>query len=229
MNLRQVNKTRMYNATNRVLDNYSTLFEQAEVFKDRHQAYKDLLSQIEDYRQVQEAATSGLTIEKDQIREALTVLILRVAAGLKAYATGAKDANLKKKAHYTPSRLNQASDPVLYDIGLLIYKLALPFNGQLDVYFVGQAELDALQQKLVEFKTAMPQNRVATSTRKSSTTNISTLMQQIDKMLREEIDVLLLPFQFMHPDFHEQYKNARIIIDYAGRSKSEPVATETES
>jgi hypothetical protein len=42
----------------------------------------------------------------------------------------------------------------------------------------------------------------------------------LDQLLKEEVDVLMLPFQFTQPDFYNAYKNARIIVDYTGRGKT---------
>ncbi len=201
MNLNQINKIRMYQSSNLVLDNFSGLFETSEVLKTKHQVLKDKLSAIGQYRQVQEQATSGLTIEKEQEREELTILMLRISAALVAHAISIDDVDLKKKAHYTPSHLNRSSDPVLHDIGMVLYQLALPLNGQMDMYFVGQAELDALNQKLGQFKAKIPLNRIATSTRKNSTQNIGSLIKETDKLLREEIDALMLPISIRGTGF----------------------------
>lgn len=63
----------------------------------------------------------------------------------------------------------------------------------------------------------IPQNRVATSTRKASTATIDALIHEANRLLKDEIDALMMPFQFVHPDFFQQYKNARMIVDYTGR------------
>lgn len=229
MNRNQTNKIRMFQAANLVLDNFASVFAQSESLVTSHQALKDALGRISQYRQIQETATAGWTIEKEQLREASTVLMLRTSAALTAYATSIQDVNLKKKAHYVPSRLHRSSDPVLYDIGLLLHDLASPLVEQLAVYFIGQAELDELGEKLAAFKAAIPQNRVATGSRKSSTENISELIQATNRLLKNEIDNLMLPFQFIQPDFYEQYRNARIIVDYSGRPRAEEETTDGPS
>jgi hypothetical protein len=224
MNLNQINKIRMYQSTYLVLENHSSLFEVSEVFKTKHQVFKNGMQQLEHYRQIQEEATSGHTQEKEQVRDELTEIMLRVSAAEVAFATGTGNLNLKKKAHYVPSRLYRASDPVLYDIAENLHKLALPVAGELIIYFVDQPELDLLKEKTETFKMVMPQNRVSVSTRKTSTLNISKLIRGTDKLLKEELDAMMLPFRFSQPDFYREYKNARIIVDYSGRKKtpSEP-------
>lgn len=57
-------------------------------------------------------------------------------------------------------------------------------------------------------------------TSKLSTKHILETFAAIDKLLKEEIDLLISPYQFMHEDFYNEYKNARIIIDYAGGAKA---------
>jgi len=221
----------MFGAVNQVLEDHSALFASSAVLTQTHQLFKEQLTGLEGHRQVQEEAISGLTLEKDQLRYDLNQLVQRVTAALAAYATATKDVNLRKKVKYTPSYLNKVSDPELYDISVVIYNLAVPVVAGLEPYFITQAELDAMQQKIAGFKLAIPQNRVATGARKASTTNIGALIAETSRLLRDEIDTLMLPFQFMQPDFYAKYKNARIIVDYTGRRTSteetpEPATTE---
>lgn len=211
----------MFSAVNQVLEDHSTLFASSGVLTLTHQVFKGQLGELEGHRQVQEEAISGLTLEKEQLRIDLNQLVQRVTAALAAFATATKDANLRKKVKYSPSYLNKVSDPELFDIAVVIYNLAVPVVAELEPYFVTQAELDELQQKTAAFKLAIPQNRVAAGTRKASTTNIGALIAETSRLLREEIDTLMLPFQFMHPDFYAKYKNARIIVDYTGRRTSQ--------
>jgi len=48
-----------------------------------------------------------------------------------------------------------------------------------------------------------------------------------DKLLKDELDALVDPFQFSQPDFFNSYKNARNIVDYSGRGKAAPVTPVT--
>lgn len=55
---------------------------------------------------------------------------------------------------------------------------------------------------------------------KVSTSKIGEAFDSISKMLKEEIDVLMLLFEESHPDFYRAYKNARMIVEYTGRGKT---------
>lgn len=69
---------------------------------------------------------------------------------------------------------------------------------------------------------SIPQQRVATSASKVSTLNIGDVFKSLDKLLKDEIDELMLLFQFTKPDFYNAYKNARVIVNYSGRGKAKP-------
>lgn len=229
MTLNQINKLRMYQATMLVLSNYSELYAGVAPLVQASQKLTAAVNSIEENRQVQELATSGLTREKEDLKERLTTQVLKVSAALVAYATSVGNEDLKTKAHYKPSRLSVASDPVLADIAGLIANLVVPYIDELSIYFVDQAAVDLLNQYIDEFRLAIPQNRVATSSRKNSTKNLNLLFQSTNKLLKEELDLLMLPFQYSQPDFYDQYRNARIIVDYTGRrSQTEDTTTEPQ-
>lgn len=54
-----------------------------------------------------------------------------------AYATVVVYLELKKKAKYVPSELDVVADSIVFDIGTLLLKLALPVKSELEKYFVG--------------------------------------------------------------------------------------------
>ncbi|MDP2887812.1 MAG: hypothetical protein Q8P34_02445 [Bacteroidota bacterium] len=59
---------------------------------------------------------------------------------------------------------------------------------------------------LTNFKASIPQKRVATGTSKVSTGNINDTFNTIDALLKDEMDVLLMPYQFTHADFYNEYQ-----------------------
>ena len=69
---------------------------------------------------------------------------------------------------------------------------------------------------------SLPKRRVASSISKTSTGNIESVFTAQDKLLKDEIDVLMSLFQVSQPDFYNAYKNARAIVNYVGRGKGAP-------
>ncbi|MHB9143441.1 MAG: hypothetical protein ACYC25_16345, partial [Paludibacter sp.] len=83
-----------------------------------------------------------------------------------------------------------------------------------------QAQLYELKTSAEALKAAIPQNRVATVGKKNSTSKLARLYREIDSHLKDKLDVYMEAYQYTHPDFYAEYKNARFIVDYSGRGKS---------
>ena len=219
MNKNQINKSRMYGSVDLVLDNHASIFDKQEALKNAHLRLKNGVIQIGQYRQVQEANTSGLTKNKTQLRNSAVAGILHFSAALRSYATLVKNEELKVKTTYRESDLKKAPDPILLDIGILLFGLANQYKDEIAKFFVGETELKEMESLLTSFKLSIPQRRAATSTSKVSTLNIHEVFKSLDQLLKEEMDVLVLLFRTTQPDFYNAYRNARRIVDYAGRGK----------
>lgn len=221
MNKTQINKLRMFESVHLVLTNHSQLFSQLTDLVACQQRLNDGIQQIAQYRQVQETDNSGLTETKVNLRAGLITRELQLSAALKSYAISTGNMELKTKADYTKSNLSQAADPVLYDIGILLFNLATPLQPELNKYFITAEKLTEVSNLLADFLAAIPQKRVANSVSKVSTLNIGDLFNTVTKMLKEEMDVLMLLFAEEEPDFYNAYKNSRLILEYTGRGKTQ--------
>ena len=222
MNKNQINKSRMFDTVDSVLDKNAALFEAHPELVAAHLQFKEGKTLILQYRQVQEAETSGLTTSKEILKADFINSILKFSAALRAYATSTKNEDLKAKAHYVSSELKKIPDPILFDIGTLLYGLANPIKTELTRFSVGENEFSELEALIPAFKLAYPQQRVATTESKVSTGNIDKVFKSTMKLLKEVIDELMLPFRFSQPDFYNTYSNARIIVNYSGRGKGKP-------
>jgi hypothetical protein len=220
MNKKQLNKFRMYEAVNLVLDTHSAQVGTEGDLFNALQLLKAGQATISQNRQVQEADSSGLTKTKSELRDELMRLILLFAAGLKAYATSTRNSELKTKADYKAYELQKTADHVLADIGRLLNELALPLQSELAKYAVGQVEFQQMDKLLTEFILAIPRRRVSINISKVSTENIDGVFKSQDKLLKEQLDSLMEPFRFIQPDFYNAYRNARSIVDYTGRGKA---------
>ncbi len=220
MNAQQINKSRMYGAITKVLDNNLSLFETMPELAAAHQQLKAKMILIDHHRQIQEVNNTGLTRKKSFLREELTTLILRSAAGLSAMAAAGNDLVLQAKVDYTLSDLKKSSDQVLCDIAVMINGLAATAAADLQKYFVGPDELAKLDSLTNDFKTAIPLRRVASNVTKVSTSNINEVYHEIDSLLKNKVDLLLKPFRFTQPDFFNAYKNGRKLVNYTGRGKA---------
>lgn len=219
MTKNQSNKVRMYFATSRVLDENSSLFSSIEALINAHNALKSNMEVLGDYRQIQAMKSSGLTTQKQVLRGKMMQLLLRTCSALKAHALVSENIELKQKCTYNKTEFVRMSDPVFADVARLILDLALPLIDALGIYFLEQQHLDELADLIVQFKASIPGKRAASSVSKVSTKMIQEIIHKNDTLLKESLDNLMDPFEYVQPDFYRAYKNARIIVDYKGGGK----------
>lgn len=210
----------MYESVNLVLTNHSQIFSQMPDLVSIQKRLIDGIQQIAQYRQVQETDNSGFTESKIDLRTNLISKELQLSAALKSYSNSNGNKELKTKANYSRSKLSQVSDPVLHDIGILLVNLATPLQAELGIYFISPEKLAEITALLADFKLAIPQKRVADTMTKVSTHNISAVFNSTTKMMKEEMDVLMLLYAESESDFYNAYKNARMIMDHSGRGKT---------
>jgi len=222
MNKIQINQSRMFGAVELAFDNNSDVLDLFPKLKAAREKFRKGQKLINQYRQVQELNASGLTLTKVKLREDLIRQILRFSTVLMAHAAEVEDLKLKTLSDYSETDLKRKSDKVLFDIGDLLLNQALPVKTELTTYAVDDAMIDNMKNLLAVFEIAIPQKRGADNVLKVSTGNIADIFKALNKLLREEIDILMGPLEFTHPDFFKTYMNARIVIDYSGGGKSTP-------
>lgn len=220
MDKTKINKGRMYHSTNLVLDKFSGSFADHAELNQAHSELKSGILLIDEEQQVQVVDNKGLTQAKVALRTDVTQRILKLTKALKALATLQKNTDLLTKTNYKLGDLNRLSDPILFDVVTMLMKLAGPLRPQLVKFFFTDEDFNRTEAAITEFKSAIPQKRLATTVSKSSTKKISEVFKSIDKLLKEVIDVYVAPFEYQNPDFYREYSNARIIVGYTGRGKS---------
>ena len=217
-----INKGRMYYATKRVLDKYAVEFASNAELNEAYQQLISWIGAINIEQEVLVVDNTGLTTSKDELRAVFTLCALKMATGLKAYATTLKDTKLFVKVNFQLSDLNRLPDPILLNTGSMLFKLANPMRDKLARFFLTDDDFNGMEKMLVDFAAAFSDKRVATTVSKSSNLKVKEVFSSIDKLLKEVIDILVAPYQYQNPDFFSEYCNARIIVGYTGRGKSKP-------
>jgi len=217
-----VNKGRMYYATIRVLNKFANVFSGNAELNEAKQQLTDGMGEINLEEEVLAVDNTGLTTSKDELRAEFTLCLLKMATGLKAYATTQKDTKFFVKVNYQLSDLNRLPDPILLNTGSMLFKLANPMREKLVRFFLTDDDLTRVEKMLVDFEAAFSDKRVAITVSKSSNVKVLEVFRSKDKLLKEVIDILVAPYQYPNPDFFREYTNARIIVGYTGRGKSNP-------
>ncbi|NEW84587.1 MAG: hypothetical protein GZ094_19775 [Mariniphaga sp.] len=217
-----INKSRMYYATKRVLDNYVNEFAGNSELNEAFQQLISWISVINIEEEVLVVDNTGLTTSKDELRVVFTLCALKMATGLKAYATTLKDTKFFVKVNYQLNDFNRLPDPILLNTGSMLFKLADPMRDKLARFFLTNDDFAGMEKMLVDFAAAFSDKRIATTVSKSSNQKVNEAFISTDKLLKEVIDILVAPYQYQNPDFFREYTNARIIVGYTGRGKIKP-------
>lgn len=220
MNRRQINWSHMYGAVGVVFEKYASVIDQFPEMGSAIQQFNSRKEVISQHAQVQVVNFSGLTRGKIDLRDLLTMFIQRLSAALAAYATSKGNITLKMKLNFSSSFLKRKSDQVLLEIARALLTEAKPFSSEFKKYGITDIEFDEMVSVIGEFDKAVPKKRGADNVTKLSTKIIAEIFKELNKLLRERIDVLMGPLEFTNPDFYYTYKNARIIVDYSGRKPS---------
>ena len=176
---------------------------------------------VRDLRQIQEKDNTGVTKRKKKVREKMEETGINVIRKLVMFAVATEDTELDANINYTASDLSVASENRVSDIIRLVYETANTHKSELAAYGVTDEMLELLLTLHQQFLVAMPETREKITLSSTATKNINTLITEISDLQRTKLDRLIAGFADTNPDFYQQYKNARKIVDRGIRHEPE--------
>lgn len=218
---RQENKLSMYLAVKNVLDSNQKAWSSMTALKRAITQFNDKLLTINILRAEQEASIKGAAMSKFDRRENLTKIVLSVIGKAKAYATETKNQDLAAAVKLVKSDLERKRDTTFFNTCQMIYEKILPFVNDMGEYQLTTDELNKLKTATNGYGEVLQKPREAISKRKTTGETLDSVMSEIDKLLKDQIDPLVKTFEETNKDAVHTYKNARIIVDIGKRKKGE--------
>jgi regulator of replication initiation timing len=157
--------------------------------------------------------TTGLTADKEVLKESLSGKSLSVARMLKAYATFVGDKELLNSIDFTKSQLHYAADQVLQSRAALLLKTAKTIGDSAQAYGLTPEVIGEMETTLTAFSNQVTNPRQAVIAKKDSREKMAELISQTDNLLSEKLDVLMDLMGITKPELLNQYKAARVIVD----------------
>jgi len=176
---------------------------------------------VRDLRQIQEKDNTGVTKRKGNVRKQMEEKGMNVIRKLVMFAVATENTELDANINYTASDLSLASENRVADIIRLVYETANAHKSELAAYGVTDEMLELLLTLHQQFLVAMPETREKLTLSSTATKNINTLIAEISDLQRTKLDRLIAGFADTNPDFYQQYKNARKIVDRGIRHEPE--------
>lgn len=225
MNARQNNKLVSYLATQAALeaipeiDRIPGLPAELAIFQTKMREMLDLA-------QTQKEVVAGKRARRDELLEAMAETAVDVATSVAAYADKHRLTELAPRVRVTAAdfaRMRKAARPVLARTILDAAHAVLP---ELGSYGVTAEMLERLQARIAAALDGLHQPRTSIVERKTATGRMLQLVDEIDELLRSQIDRLVYAIRKAHPQAYASYRSARAIIDRSrsGRSTPAPAA-----
>ncbi len=218
MNDKIENNLSMKLSVEKVLNDNKTLWQLIVQFALVFSSFSLKLKQLVIERQVQEKQIKGITQNKANRKLTMCELAVEVSAIVMAYANSINDNELRNLVNYSFSRLKQDRDTRSRDRCLLIYNTALPLEVKLADFGLGDDKLKDLKDAIDSYVELLSAPRTATGERKTSGANIETLIKETDGLLKDSLDLMMVPFKTSNPNFYKNYMSARMVIDLGHRS-----------
>lgn len=223
MNAKIENRLSMYRTVISVCDKVTAEIQTVPALWTNYQEFRDLVSELDDIVQLQMKQIGGITVDKQESRDALVNLMQNVSVIIKAYAANTGNAELYTAAHYTPSSLLRIRDEALYEAAEILHDLADANAAELPPYGYVPAMLTDLADAITDYKDRVEDPDEARKMRKVYTKNINDLDKRIRKMLNRRIDNGMKALGITEPLIAQKYQSARVIYDYSSGRKKEQI------
>jgi len=174
------------------------------------------LTQIQMIDELQQTNKSGITDNKDLLREDLWDKGLDGSRKIGAFAKITGNMVLEKEIRFTDSEFKRSTDVGLKNMCQLIYDRGNSNLAGLASYGIIPAWLTAFKASIDAFNAAIPNPRLGIIERKQQTEQLGILFKSNDGILKK-IDALVEVVRLSQPQFYSAYKSSRIVIEH-GRS-----------
>lgn len=163
--------------------------------------------------QMEVQVISGITADKSQLKQSLAQQAADIAAIVFAFASSSGNNTLKEQVKFSFREILRIKDDLIAPTCLNIHNAANTNLAALVGYGITAATLTAFNNAISSFSAAVPSPRNAVSLRAAYKKDLTNLIKQTDKLLKEQLDKLSVQFKTPNPDFFNAYKSNRIIID----------------
>jgi hypothetical protein len=213
MKIHQRNKLNMYVTVLQFLAENTAVWAAFIAFGNAVTLLIGKVAALQEQVAIQATHIVGYAVTKRIKKNNLAEKVYEVCGALKAYATLIGDNVLYDFADYTLTELKKQPDNVLTQTANNMYNKANSLVGSLGDYGIDAAYLTAFQTQIADYVSFVESPRLARIARKTATVNIKLLIKEIDAILKNQLDMLILPIKVLNPDFFIGYDSAKMILD----------------
>lgn len=213
MNKIQTNQLRMHLNVQTALDSNSLLWNAIPILVTAKNEHDELIQRIREVNEKTNADSTSITEDKLKKLEALSDKGVVLAGILYAYASYSDNAKLMGKVKLTRSDIRNARETD-------VEKLVQPVIGEARAHLPELADFMLTEEMIVEtettlddFKAMIGQPRTIRNQAFAAMTLLDDLFVQINALVKDKMDKLMIRFEITHPEFYDEYKRSRTIVD----------------
>lgn len=217
----------MYSSVLKVCIEHESVWDGIPGFVDAITNFNNRFDALGKAAQKQATKTTGVSAKKyAKLNELIDDLIV-VHGTLKLHGKEINDPGLIARNKWVASKLrNMSIQQMMIHLDVIDEDIA-SFGSALSVYGVDQNILDALHSTITEARKVMNSPRNAIIERKLQTSLLDQYIDELDQILKLNLDNLVRVHKKSHPDFFNLYWNARTIIDHKSRTGLSKSADDT--
>jgi hypothetical protein len=212
----------MYGAVSEIGRQNQTIYAGNQALTNGFSRLNANRADIGKYSELADKETGGTTTDKNQKREMLTESLLGNAGCLYAFASSSSNAILQEKVKVTESALDRMRENELAVFASEVIGLMRENLPSLAEYEITETDITQLEILLTDFKSKQPAPRVVVAGRQAARDVLKGLFQRTDKLLKDELDKMMLKYISKAPEFYAAYQSARVIVDRGVRYRSQP-------
>ena len=229
MDIHQKNKLSMYLAVLGVMEKYDSVWLPLSGIAAMVQRLEELVESIQEASGIQGTKRDGIAKGKNRKQVTMINLAAEVAGDLHSLAVAQKDDVLAGKSAVEISDLVNTPDTLVAARCRAIHKLGMKNSEGIAAFGSGAEDLAALDLAIKDYEKVATAPRQALVTAKGVTGGIAADFQSGDALLKTELDKGMRKFRRKHPEFAQEYANARIIVDLGGGKSAAPGEAQPEA
>ncbi len=203
----------MFQTTNDVMLTHAANYAGNIPLQDAVTELGEGIDNIEDLRDQQEEATTGVTQDKGNKRETLETLTLQIGSVIAFYAAKINNRTLMDKVNFTKTELMRARDNELPGMSEQVHQEAVTHAPAILPFGVTGAMTTVLATAIADFVTYISKPRAARTETSAATSLLPGAFDAVTALLEEQIDRGMELYRTSNPDFFAAYESARVIVN----------------
>lgn len=213
MNKQNQAQLKMFEAVIEFLDNNPALVTALAILATLKTQLGGCIQRIADAYAIILTPLTGITLQKDEARKNMNVLLFEICNGLRAYATSVNNMNLYNAVNFSISDIEHLNDSKISSFAIQIHAKATDHIASLPPFGIDAAVLAALTAAMSSFEHLKVEHRDAIALRMAQKGIIKQNINDARNILVMNMDPIVYTRISVEPSIVDQYKNVRRIIN----------------